>query len=111
MGLRIADFRFRLVSMPVIKHHKPINLYTHPAITEYEFLRMKPVRSLAKIFGICLGITFAVIGVVVVLALVNDKPKEVKEYKHKIHSSGSRWQPEEGMTGSLDRVEYTKRVE
>ncbi len=94
-----------------ITKFKPVSVFTHPAITDYEFLRMKPVIGLARIFGVCLGITFAVLGVVVVLALVNDKPKEVKEYKHKIHSSGSRWQPEEGMTGSLDRVEYTKRVE
>jgi hypothetical protein len=29
-----------------IRYHKPVSLYTHPAITDYEFNRMKKVEKL-----------------------------------------------------------------
>lgn len=72
---------------------------------------MKPVWGLAKIFGVCFGITFSVIGVVVLLAVINDKPETVKEEQHKQAYSPPIWHPSNDMMGSLNGVEYTKMVE
>lgn len=97
--------------MPKIKYHKPINLYTHPAITEYEFLRMNSVWTMAKVIIIFMSIPCLVISGFCIYALLLPIPKVKEEVKDIKKSSPPIWQPEYGAMVDLSPVVYTKKVE